>query len=79
MNTARTNRSMILVPLLGLSCLALAAGCTVEERVVRGPRPHDRVETITIRPSERHTWSAGRWENRGNERWEWIGGRWEIR
>lgn len=79
MNTERINRSMMVTPLLGLSFLVLAAGCTVEERtVVRAPRPRDRVEVVTVRPSPRHAWMGGRWEARG-DRWEWIEGRWETR
>jgi hypothetical protein len=73
------NRSIITTSLFGLSFLALAAGCTIEERaVVAGPRPPDRVEVITVRPSPEHVWSRGRWEHRG-EAWVWVGGRWERR
>jgi hypothetical protein len=82
MNPMRLHRSSLLIPLLGLACLALTAGCTVEERtVVHQPRPRDRVEVVTARPSERHVWVAGRWEGRQGSRepWEWVGGRWEIR
>jgi hypothetical protein len=73
------NRSILAMPLFGLSFLALVAGCTVEERtVVRGPRPADRVEVVTARPGPEYVWVGGRWERRGDE-WEWISGRWERR
>ncbi len=71
------NHSRLTAPLLGLSFLALTAGCTVHETVVRGERPADRVEVVPERPSPRHQWVAGRWESRGGG-WEWVGGRWEI-
>ena len=60
--------------LLGLSLLALAGGCTVEER---GVRPHDRVEVIPPRPSPQQVWVGGRWDERGGNR-NWIEGRWEL-
>ena len=73
------NPSNITKPLLGLSFLVLVAGCTVEDRtVVRGPRPADREEVITVRPGPEYVWVRGRWENRGDG-WEWISGRWERR
>jgi hypothetical protein len=62
----------IVTGLLCLSFLALFSGCTVEER---GPR--ERVEVIPERPSPRHVWVAGHWEERGNGR-AWVEGRWEL-
>jgi hypothetical protein len=70
------NRSIIALPLFGLSSLVLVAGCTVEERTVRGPRPADRVEVVTARPGPDYVWVGGRWDRRGDE-WEWTSGRWE--
>ena len=66
--------------IIGLPALALAlstAACTVREEVVAGPRPADRVEVITVRPSPRHNWVRGRWE-RSHRGWVWISGRWVI-
>jgi hypothetical protein len=74
------NRSIITFPLFGLSLMALVAGCTVEDRsYVRGPRPADRVEVVTARPSPEHVWVAGRWERHGDDGWIWIDGRWVHR
>jgi WXXGXW repeat (2 copies) len=64
----------IVTGLLGLSFLALSAGCTVEER---GARPRDRVEVIPARPSPQHVWVGGRWDERGGNR-TWVEGRWEL-
>lgn len=72
------NRSFLATLFFATSLLALAAGCTVEEVSVRGPRPPERVEVVTARPSPRHTWVRGRWEHRGDG-WVWIDGAWVIR
>ena len=73
------NRSTFAASLFGLSLLSLAAGCTVEERtVVRGPRPADRVEVVTVSPGPAHVWVRGRWEATGDG-WEWIPGHWVRR
>jgi WXXGXW repeat (2 copies) len=63
---------IIVTALLGLSFLALGAGCTVEE-----VRPRERVEVIPPRPSPQHVWVAGRWDERGGNR-TWVEGRWEL-
>ncbi|APR85469.1 Hypothetical protein A7982_10818 [Minicystis rosea] len=66
--------TLIALPALGLA-LSTAA-CTIREEVVQGPRPADRTEVITIRPSPRHVWVRGHWE-RSRGGWVWIAGRWE--
>ncbi len=60
----------IFTGLLGLTFLALAGGCTVEER---GPR--ERVEIIPARPSPQHVWVAGHTEGGRT----WVEGRWVLR
>jgi hypothetical protein len=73
------NRSNLATLLFATSSLAVVAGCTVEERtVVSGPRPPDRVEVVTVRPSPAHVWVHGRWEHRPHG-WVWIEGRWVVR
>jgi hypothetical protein len=61
----------IFTGLLGLTILALSGGCTVEER---GPR--ERVEVIPARPSPRHVWVAGHYDERGGR--TWVEGRWVL-
>lgn len=67
-------------PIIALPALALTlstAACTIREEVVAGPRPADRVEVITVRPSHRHVWIRGHWEAvRGG--WVWVSGRWVV-
>jgi hypothetical protein len=72
------NHQRILAPAIGLSLLAIAAGCTVEETVVMRPRPPERVEVIGVAPSRAHVWVRGHWEPSGGD-WVWIQGRWVIR
>ncbi len=73
------NRWKMITPAICLALLSLAAGCTVEDRgVVHSRRPADRVEVVPERPSPRHTWVRGRWENERGD-WVWVGGRWEER
>jgi hypothetical protein len=72
------NRRPVAVALFSLSLAAIAAGCTVEERVVVRERPPPRVEVVPSRPSHEHVWVAGRWERTGAG-WVWVSGVWARR
>jgi len=67
-----------IVAVFAVSLAAIAAGCTVQERVAVRERPAPRVEVIPARPSPAHVWVAGRWERDGDG-WVWINGVWVRR
>ena len=76
LSTWLMNHPIITTWLVAASLSAMVAGCAVEETVVvRGPRPPDRVDIVTVRPSPAHVWVRGQWVRRGDG-WVWIGGRW---
>jgi len=64
--------------LFAASLGAIAAGCTVEERVAVRERPPPRVEVVPPRPSPAHIWVGGHWVHERGD-WVWIRGVWVIR
>ena len=73
--SARMGAVLSVVAAMG-GCMLPGGGGLVSVMFITREPPPERVEVITVRPSEESVWIGGHWTGRGNN-YAWVSGRWQ--